>query len=478
MYSISFQLQNNQQQFAGCQMRYAFALLPAHILFCQKTLYCSFVIKSGSGEINTAKKAKVKFIILFINLFFCAIVNGQSLSKRALFLGNSYTHVNNLPQMVADAAASTGDTLVFDSNAPGGYTLQGHSSNATSLSKIALGNWDYVALQEQSQLPSFTNSDVANYVFPYARFLDSVINSKNPCAETVLYMTWGRKNGDASNCAAWPPVCTYAGMDSLISLRYRTMAERNKTVVSPVGAVWKYLRQNAPLINLYSSDESHPSVAGTYAAACCFYTVFFRKDPSAITFNAGLLSADAATIRAATKSVVYDSLVKWHIGKYDPSAAFTWSNQGGKQFLFANHSANATGYVWDFGDGTTSTDSSPVHTYSTTGLFTVTLYASQCSSRDSAVQTINITTPADTSQLNSEYYLNVYPNPATSKIYVRAGKKLAGAAYVLYDIAGRAVLKGIVNAENTVLETGKLASSIYFLRVSGILKKTFKLIKE
>ena len=217
---------------------------------------------------------------------------------RALFLGNSYTYVNNLPQMITDMATSTGDVFIYDSNAPGGYTLQGHSSNATSLAKIAIGNWDYVVLQEQSQLPSFPISQVQTDVFPFAKMLDSTINADNPCVETVFYMTWGRKNGDASNCASWPPVCTYAGMDSLLDLRYRMMADSNNAIVSPVGRVWNYVRQLYPSLELYQPDESHPSVAGTYVAACTFYTVMFRKDPTDITFNSTLTPTDAANIRA------------------------------------------------------------------------------------------------------------------------------------------------------------------------------------
>ncbi|HEY0262763.1 MAG TPA: hypothetical protein VGB95_07035, partial [Chitinophagales bacterium] len=133
-----------------------------------------------------------KILLLVIVAATITFVNGQSLTKRALFLGNSYTYVNDLPQMIADAAASTNDILIFDSNAPGGYTLQEHSTNSTSLTKIAVGNWDYVVLQEQSQFPSFPDWQVEEDVFPYAKELDSIINAENPCAETVFYMTWGR----------------------------------------------------------------------------------------------------------------------------------------------------------------------------------------------------------------------------------------------------------------------------------------------
>ncbi|MCF8295725.1 MAG: SGNH/GDSL hydrolase family protein, partial [Bacteroidales bacterium] len=153
-------------------------------------------------------------IRVFISLMFVLLawsVSAQD-SRKVLFLGNSYTYVNDLPQTAVALAASAGDQLTVDVNAPGGYTLQGHSTNQTSLDKIKLGGWDYVVLQEQSQLPSFPDFQVESEVFPYAQDLDSVINAFNECGETMFFMTWGRKNGDASNCANWPPVCTYEGM--------------------------------------------------------------------------------------------------------------------------------------------------------------------------------------------------------------------------------------------------------------------------
>ena len=65
-------------------------------------------------------------------------------------------------------------------------------------SRIRSGSWDFVVLQEQSQLPSFPIEQVTAEVFPYARYLDSVIKAHNSCAQTIFYMTWGRKNGDFS----------------------------------------------------------------------------------------------------------------------------------------------------------------------------------------------------------------------------------------------------------------------------------------
>jgi PKD repeat protein len=55
---------------------------------------------------------------------------------------------------------------------------------------------------------------------------------------------------------------------------------------------------------------------------------------------------------------------------------------------FTNTSANATSYVWDFGDGSvTSTAASPLHSYTTDGSYTVKLYATNSCGMDSLVST-------------------------------------------------------------------------------------------
>ena len=360
--------------------------------------------------------------VFFIICFYCVVTTsiGQT-TKSVLFLGNSYTAVNNLPQTVANIATSTGDNLIFDSNTPGGYTFQGHSTNATSLSKIALGTWDFVVLQEQSQMPSFPIGQVQSSVFPYARTLDSLINAANPCTETMFYMTWGRKNGDASNCSVWPPVCTYEGMDSLLYMRYMMMTDSNHAVVSPVGKVWRALRNNYPLLDLYQSDGSHPSLAGTYAAACCFYTCIFRKDPTFITYNGSLALIDAANIRQTVKSVVFDSLLNWRIGTYDPMASFNYQVNG-SSISFYNTSLNSTQYFWDFGDGTTDTTSNPTHNYVTQGTYTVTLQSSSCGITDTfSIVVSNNTTGIIIKNLKDDF--NSYPNPAKDFLVLKTEVK-------------------------------------------------------
>ncbi len=406
----------------------------------------------------------MKNLFAIIFLLLSSTLFGQSQTKRVLFLGNSYTYVNNLPQMISDAANSTGDTLIFDSNAPGGYTLQQHSVDATSLSKIAVGNWDDVVLQEQSQMPSFPISQVETDVFPYAHNLDSIIHSENSCAETIFYMTWGRKNGDASNCATWPPVCTYSGMDSLLRLRYMMMADSNNAVVSPVGAVRNYLRQNFPLIELYQTDESHPSVEGTYAAACCFYATIYRKDPTLITFNSTILAADAANIRNAAKLVVYDSLLNWHIGEYDPFANFNYTSNG-TQITFTNTSSNSVNYEWNFGDGDTSSSPNPVHTYIGGGSYTVMLIAAKCGKSDTLIQTINVSALGIFQpKTNTDLEWNILPNPVTS--FLTINTDVTGTLnFKIYNVLGEEMMGGEITNANKPVDVSVLPKGIYFLQL-------------
>jgi hypothetical protein len=425
-----------------------------------------------------------RLLLLTGLLALAADVTGQAIvhKPRVLFIGNSYTYVNNLPQVTADIVSSAGDTLIFDSHAVGGYTLQLHSQDSATLNKIATGNWDYVVLQEQSQLPSFSIGEVDTEVFPYARYLDSFIHHYNSCARTMFYMTWGRKNGDTSNCAIWPPVCTYFGMDSLLHLRYMMMADSNSGVVSPVGAVWRNIRANYPSIELYQSDESHPSGAGTYAAACTFYTAIFKKSPVTVSYNYTLPATDAANIRMAVKDVVYDSLSKWHIGQYDPAANFTYTVTAGNHVAFSNASVNALAYYWDFGDGLTSVLANPVHNYSSAGVYPVRLVANRCSISDTSLVTVTMLPSGIGSQPGVETDFTIAPNPATNSLIITSPLFLSGLYHItIVNCLDQVVHRGTNTAsEKQVIDLRHLHKGVYIISVIGEGNTTYrsKFIKD
>ncbi|HTN46313.1 MAG TPA: PKD domain-containing protein [Flavipsychrobacter sp.] len=318
----------------------------------------------------------IPFFLLLFSVCCCSGFELKAQSRyKVLFLGNSYTYVNNLPQMIRDAALSAGDTLIFDSYAPGGYQLMDHRLDVNSQNKIMAGGWDYVVIQGQSQEPiiypgPFNNGGSA---------LQSLIKQYNPCAVIMPYMTWGRKNGDAPNCPNIPVMCTYQGMDTTLRNCYLSLTAAINGEVSPVSVVWNYLRQNHPGIELYDPDESHPSLAGSYAAACCFYTAIFKKDPTGISFNSGLNATDASIIRNAAKTRVFNSLPSWDFKKPPTSNFSYFVGSGINQVIFSpiTNGVKQT-YLWDFGDGTTSTSVNPTHSYSSNGTYTVSLTTTTC----------------------------------------------------------------------------------------------------
>lgn len=404
---------------------------------------------------------KFGWIILLLILFVCTEMQAQQ--KKVLFIGNSYTGANNLPQMLVDVANSTGDTISEDRITPGGFRLLNHSSNAATLAKIASDNWDYVILQAQSQEPSWPLSQVQQEVFPHATILCDSITANNSCSRPIFYMTWGRKNGDASNCAGWPPVCTYEGMDSLLNERYQIMADDNDGLVAPVGAVWRKIRQDYPQIELYTADESHPSTAGTYAAACTFYATILRKDPKLITFDGGLLAAEAQNIRQATHDICYLDFLNWNVGKFDPKAEFSFSVVT-PVVTFTNSSVNAEEYLWFFGDGDTSSLENPIHTYALPQDYYVTLDASKCGMFSSVTDTVTITTSTSIEQVLNGNQMTIFPNPVSDVFDVRlTGNNPSNSWIRIFDSSSKFCLEKLVNGDLMEVNTLGFSPGFYFV---------------
>lgn len=251
---------------------------------------------------------KKTYIIISLLIFVSINVKAQQQIPNVLFIGNSFTSVNNLPVLVDSVATSAGYSYKYESNTPGGCTFAKHCTNE-SMNKIREGGWDFVVLQEQSQLPSFPQSDVEVNCLPYARQLADSVKAYG--GMPMFYMTWGKKNGDPQNAIYFPVLGTYEGMDSMLYERYMKMAIDNNSAVCPVGRVWRYLRTNNPEIELYAEDGSHPSLAGSYAAACSFFVMIFNANPDSIKTDAGLKTTEASAIRDAVKAVVYDYYNKW-----------------------------------------------------------------------------------------------------------------------------------------------------------------------
>jgi hypothetical protein len=402
-------------------------------------------------------------MFLFAMLF--AVAAQAQNSYSALFLGNSYTGVNDLPSIVWSLTDAGGDTLYRDSNSPGGYTLQGHSTDANSLAKIHARPWDFVILQEQSQLPSFPQSQVQNQVYPYAANLNDTIKANDSCSVTVFYMTWGRKYGDASNCSNWPPVCTYTGMQEQLRMSYLNMANQNNALVAPCGsAFWESIKRDST-IELYNPDQSHPSYAGSYLNGCVFYATMYRKTPVGLDFYGLLDTATATFLQHVAHDVVFDSLTQWRIGLDDVSANYTYQWAGNDSVYFQNGSQNATTYHWDFGDGNTDSGANPVHLYTNPGTFLVTLIATDGCTSDTVTDTVSIIIIGRPAPLSG--HLSISPNPSNG-LFTVAGELPESTQLEVRDLQGRLMYQQPLQPYEgrfvAQLDLRHLAAGMYTLR--------------
>lgn len=429
---------------------------------------------------NSVKRKNINMrFFLYLTLCMGLSLSVQAKKLNILFIGNSYTDVNNLPEIVKQIAASMNDTLVYQKSVPGGYTFENHTTNTATLNLIAQGGWDFVVLQEQSQRPSFPLGQVENEVFPYAKKLDSLVHASNPCAKTVFYMTWGRKNGDPDNCAGWPPVCTYEGMDSLLQQRYMMMAQMNNAWISPVAKVWRHLREMTTPIELYQADNSHPSGAGSYAAALSFYAVMFGKDATASNYNFNVNANDAAVIRSVVKTIVYDSLTTWR--QYNTAAlaaSYTYTNSN-YTFNFVSNSSGSqiSSYKWNFGDGSLeATTQNVTHTFAAPGTYQVCLTVKNACGEDTHCKSIASGT-VGINEIDAVNGISIYPNPA--KDFIQIQHLAANYNYAIYSAIGQKIKSGKVDANKNIIDVNTLSKGMYCLELrskesEGIVLKWIK----
>ncbi len=343
------------------------------------------LIKFAVIILKQPKIMKNKFLLL-ITLILSSFAFSQD-SASVLFIGNSYTYVNDLPSLLNSIVTAQGDYLYVDSRTQGGATFQVHAGNASTYTKINNYPWDYVVLQAQSQEPSFPDNQVNTNTLPYAQQIADSVYANHFCSEVLMFMTWGRENGDPQ----WAPISTFEGMNERLRLAYLRMADSVQGSVSPVGSAWRYVRENYPTIQLYSSDGSHPSFAGSYLAACTFYASIYRKTPVGTSFIGSLSAQDAQNLQTAAALTVLDSLDFFNLRPISEHTQADFSLMNNDPVVpFTNHSTKAQTYFWDFGDGTTSVDENPVHTYYSNGTHTVTMIAQSPCDTDTTTAQVTI----------------------------------------------------------------------------------------
>jgi hypothetical protein len=322
---------------------------------------------------------KLSFLIVF--------VSGISLAQpnNVLFIGNSFTHMNNLCKMYEHLAISKGKKVIADTLAVSGSSIKEHTERMHTYDKLKSKNWDYVFIQGYSRELSRDSVTIAQQTIPFTQLLIDSIKKYNPCVNIYFYMTWAYKNGFTDSI----PGDTYDAMQSRIETGYLqlSMATGNFPVV-PVGIVWKEVRETNPELNLYAPDNFHPNPYGSYIAACTFYTAIYKDSPIKGFCPNKVERPIAEKIQRCANDIVLESVTKYNLdtiqanvtkinSKITLNIKSKWlSISADAHDIIPGHHD----YFWDFGDGSYATTKRIKHYYTKPGKYTITLSVkSNCS---------------------------------------------------------------------------------------------------
>ncbi len=396
-------------------------------------------------------------LLLFWSCLFATALQAQPDTMRVLFLGNSYTANNNLPNLVQQLGAGQGKTVIVDSHTPGGQTFGQHHQDATSLQKIRQGNWDAVVLQEQSQIPTIPYYR-DNDMYPAARLLTDSIRQYNPCAKVCFYLTWGRRYG-GQQCGGNYCSPIFEHMQDSLTVAYKQVAKENKGYVIPAGEGWRHCI-NTYGIALFSSDNSHPIISGSYLTGSAVLGTLFGVRTYSNNYNANIPPLTALRLRWSADTVVWGRASEWATpalkSDFNPVAINTTTYQCINQ---SNVRVGAQ-HQWQFSDGNSSTDFSPTHTFTGNLPYTATLISTYCGETDTLTKVLagQIIAVSDLETLSTTAKL--YPNPSSAQVTIELEKALSG-NILIYNNLGQLLLTQALNTTRTSFNVEQLPKGCY-----------------
>jgi hypothetical protein len=229
----------------------------------------------------------------------CNAASGGSGCLHILFIGNSYTYVNDLPTIFTRLAKSGGHPVETGMVASGGWTLEQHAGSSGTLDKISSEKWDFVVLQEQSVIPAIEGSR-ASSMYPAARALVGQVRDAG--ATPLFFLTWAHRDGDPA--FGLPDA---ASMQAQLETGYDQIGQELDVQVVPAGTAWIAAIQESPQLNLWQDDGSHPTQQGTYLAACVFYATIYNQSPEGLSYTGQLPKDIAQALQAIAARVAFNT---------------------------------------------------------------------------------------------------------------------------------------------------------------------------
>lgn len=238
---------------------------------------------------------------------------------RVLFLGNSLMYYNDMPGKFQAMAQAAGKQVSVDSVTQGSATM-GHfadrttSVGATTYTKLTKEEWDYVIIEPSRRITWYENT-VLETEISAAKALNELANAAG--AQVLIYSVWGNSDGaltvyEATSASESRQLQTETVTYQAHTSFMRSVAEKVSGAIGGAAIIdTGYAFENAmatnPEINLYAADLRHPSLEGSYLAACTIFSTMFGESTSGNSFTVDIPSA--GTLQKISDQTVLNGLV-------------------------------------------------------------------------------------------------------------------------------------------------------------------------
>lgn len=160
-------------------------------------------------------------------------------------------------------------------------------------------------------------------------------------------------------------------------------------------------------------------------------------------------------------------------------SGISWIRMNNTYHFTASSVQNVESYFWEFGDGATSTDSSPVHTYATT--INVPLSVKLTVANTCGIDTVYRGVPTSLGNLSWDDGINIYPNPAADRVFIDAPGVRINEITIINSLGSLVASQKTDNLSGTTqIDVSHLAPGNYILRLqtdSGPASRTLQISK-
>lgn len=201
----------------------------------------------------------MKKYIFSIFLLFAVVCNSIAQKQTSiLFIGNSLTYTNDLPQLVKEIAKEKGHDVTTEVVAKPNYALMDHWADGEIQKLMRINKYDYVVIQQGPSSQAYGRQILIDYAQKLSELCE-----KYDC-QLAIFMVW-------------PSRTYYQTFDSVIE-SHKLAAEATGALLCPVGEKWKIYFDGTQQFDYYGADGFHPSMEGSKVAAKIIVETLFSDE--------------------------------------------------------------------------------------------------------------------------------------------------------------------------------------------------------